>query len=675
MVRIVISLFAILAVAVPLLGQRTISLPEVVSATARPMGDIGLQRTSLDSLALKENVALSMADVLAYNSSVFVKNYGRATLSTVAFRGTSPSHTAVTWNGMEINSPMLGMTDFSTIPAFFIDKASLLHGTSSVNVAGGGLGGAVRLFTEPRRSDGWGLQYVQGIGSFNTFDEFLHVNYGHGRWHTSTRAVFSSSPNDYKFRNRDKKENIYDDNHNIIGQYYPTERNRSGAYKDLHLLHETYYDSPRAGDFGLKLWYSRTNRELPLLTTDYGDGGGFENRQLDNTFRGVLSWKYRRKALTLDADAGYAYTRLAYDYRRDTGGGTMAVMTRSRSTVHTVYLNAAAQYVVSGRWMFSASLKGHQYLVKSRDLNPFEGVSGHTIYGYDKGRVHLTGALSARWRPGSRFGMSLVLRDEMVAREFSPVIPALFVDYTLVPRCNLVLKASGSRNYRYPTLNDLYFLPGGNPRLKAESGWTYDAGMQFAIGRAGRYALSGSATWFSSYIDNWIIWLPTTKGFFSPRNIRQVHAYGVELKADLSVSLGRGWMAGIDGSYSWTPSVNNGEPVSESDNSVGRQLPYVPRSSASCNFRLSWRDWTLHYKWLHYSRRFTQSSNEQSLTGSLPAYYMNNVSLERIFRWRPLDMSVKLAVNNLFNEEYLSVLSRPMPGINFELFLSFTPKF
>ena len=78
MVRIVISLFAIVAVAVPLLGQRTISLPEVVSATARPMGDIGLQRTSLDSLALKENVALSMADVLAYNSSVFVKNYGRA---------------------------------------------------------------------------------------------------------------------------------------------------------------------------------------------------------------------------------------------------------------------------------------------------------------------------------------------------------------------------------------------------------------------------------------------------------------------------------------------------------------------------------------------------------------------------------------------------------------------
>ena len=50
---------------------------------------------------------------------------------------------------MRINSPMLGMTDFSMIPSYFIDDASLLHGTSSVNETGGGLGGAVKLSTRP----------------------------------------------------------------------------------------------------------------------------------------------------------------------------------------------------------------------------------------------------------------------------------------------------------------------------------------------------------------------------------------------------------------------------------------------------------------------------------------------------------------------------------------------
>ncbi|MBQ7213677.1 MAG: Plug domain-containing protein, partial [Bacteroidales bacterium] len=124
-----------------------LDVPGVTVLSERPMKSIGLHETRLDTTALQESIALSMADILTYNTSVFVKSHGRATLSTVAFRGTSPSHTQVTWNGIGINSPMLGMTDFSTIPAYLIDDAALLHGTSSVNLTGGGLGGAVRLAT------------------------------------------------------------------------------------------------------------------------------------------------------------------------------------------------------------------------------------------------------------------------------------------------------------------------------------------------------------------------------------------------------------------------------------------------------------------------------------------------------------------------------------------------
>ena len=37
------------------------------------MKDIGVQQTKFDSLVLKENIALSMADILTFNSSIFVK--------------------------------------------------------------------------------------------------------------------------------------------------------------------------------------------------------------------------------------------------------------------------------------------------------------------------------------------------------------------------------------------------------------------------------------------------------------------------------------------------------------------------------------------------------------------------------------------------------------------------
>ena len=68
------------------------------------------------------------------------------------------------------------------------------------------------------------------------------------------------------------------------------------------------------------------------------------------------------------------------------------------------------------------------------------------------------------------------------------------------------------------------------------------------------------------------------------------------------------------------------------------------------------------------------SSNDVTLTGELPKYYMNNLSLEKGFSLSWAELSIKGSVNNLFDEEYLSVLSRPMPGINFEIFIGITPK-
>ena len=82
-------LFSLLLVCPSVLSAQGITrrihqIDEVTVWGKRPMKEIGVQKTKFDSLALKENIALSMADILTFNSSVFVKSYGRATLSTVA---------------------------------------------------------------------------------------------------------------------------------------------------------------------------------------------------------------------------------------------------------------------------------------------------------------------------------------------------------------------------------------------------------------------------------------------------------------------------------------------------------------------------------------------------------------------------------------------------------------
>ena len=650
-----------------------VTIREVPVWGRRPMKSIGVQETRLDTLILKENIALSIADVLTFNSPIFVKQYGRATLSTVSFRGTGPSHTQVTWNGMRINNPMLGMTDFSMIPSYFIDDASLLHGTSSVNETGGGLGGLVRLSTAPADIRGFGLQYIQGIGMFRTFDEFLRLEWGDEHWQVSTRAVYQSSANDFKYRNRDKKENIYDDEMNIVGSYYPTERNKSGAFDDVHVLQEVYYDTRRGDRFGLNAWYINSNRELPLLTTDYADDKQFENRQREHTLRSVLSWDHYRSDWKVAAKAGYIHTWMAYDYRKDPGSGIMNSITRSRNKVDTFYGQADGEYTPNGNWFFTAGISAHQHLVESIDKDIILQQGGKDIVGYDKGRIELSASVSAKWRPTERLGLSAVLREEMYGTKWATV-PAFFADCQLSKHGNIVAKASVSRNHRFPTLNDLYFLPGGNPDLRSESGFSYEAGLSFAVGKENVYSLSGSASWYDQHIDDWILWLSTPKGFFSPRNIKQVHAYGVEMQASLAVIPARDWKLTMNGTFSWSPSINEGEPISPADQSVGKQLPYEPEFSATVTGRLTWRSWGLLYQFCYYSERYTMSSNDITLSGRLTPYLMNNLSLDKAFALKWADLTLKGTVNNLFNEEYLSVTARPMPRMNVEFFIGIRPK-
>lgn len=269
---IVLPVLAVVTSVLP--AQAVTAQPDTLAEASvtgfRALRETGINRTEFDSLALKESISLSLADILAYNSSLFVKQYGRSSMSTVSFRGTSASHTQVLWNGMRINSPMLGMTDFSMIPSYLIDNASLLHGTSSLQEASGGLGGAVILGTEAPDTTGFGLQYIQGFGSFMTADEFLRVTYGSRKFTSSTRVILSTSENRFKYTNMDKKEIRYDENMNIIDSWHPVEEYRSGAYRDLHIMQELYSTVGDGHRLSLAAWYLNSFRELPQLSVDYG---------------------------------------------------------------------------------------------------------------------------------------------------------------------------------------------------------------------------------------------------------------------------------------------------------------------------------------------------------------------------------------------------------------------
>lgn len=644
------------------------SLGAVTVTAPRPLSRIGLQLTSVDSAALRDNISQSMADVLGFNSSVFVKTSGRATLSTVSFRGTAPSHTAVTWNGLPINSPSMGLTDFSMLPSYLIDRAELLHGSSSLTRTSAGIGGLVDLSTSPAGiSDGFTAQYVQGAGSFSTFDEFLRLTYGSSRWKFSTRAVLSTSANDFTFRNRDRKEFIYDDSHTITGSYYPKDKNRNGRYSDFHLLQQIYYTAPRRHNFGLQVWYTGSVRHIPLNTVDYIDSRKYIKKQRDNIVRAAASWQHTARSAGYRARVGYVHQWNAYDYAVERSEGAMNTSITSRTSTDTFYGDFDWSWTPVENLFISAAANLKHDNVATVDHAALSGVKS-----YDKGRCDIGASVSARWQATARMGLSAVVRQDVAGSDADAPTPALFADYIIYRPANLTIKGSVARNHHFASLNDLYFLPGGNPDLKAEHGWSYDIGASMSKALGQNISITASANWHDSYIDDWILWLPTNKGFFQARNLKRVHAYGIEADAGIEARLGRDWNLDIDANMSWTASINDGTPLSPNDKSIGKQLPYVPKVSAATTAAVSWRQWTLQYKWCYYSKRYTMTSNENTISGYLPGYFMSNASLERRLTLHKVLLSAKLAVNNLFNADYQTIMSLPMPGTNFEFYLSVT---
>ena len=674
-------LFYALTCICALYAQNEQTMHEVSVISTRRLSETGIQCTTLDTLVLHQNVALAMSDVLTRHSSLFIKSYGRATESTAEFRGTSPSHTQVLWNGLKINSPMLGTVDFSTIPAYFVDEANLLHGASSLTLTGGGLGGAVDLATRPVRQQGFGTQYIQGVGSFGTYDQFLRLTYANDRWSSSTRLVYATSKNDFPYTNYDKKVDERDDDGNIIRSYHPTEYNRSGYFHDLHALQEVYYTDERAGRFGGSVWFTHSLRGLPFLSVDYRDDSDFTNEQRQNAVRSALSWQRAfAAAWNVEARVGYTFQDIAYHYSTTRGGTLASVITDSRTYSQQGFLQAKADYAPATDWLVTANFGLTYDHVRSHDRSPF-----HIGDNYNEGRMESTLTLTARYRPIKRLSLSAILREELYDRDLVPLIPAFFAEYSLLPssvhtHSSLVIKASVARNYRYPTMDDLYFKPGGNPNLRPERDFTYDGGLEgsFQIplkASSSSFTLKTNLSVFDSYITDWILWTPNAKGYWQPSNLKKVHNYGVELSVDAQFTLPHAWQLSLTGNYAYTPSLNQSEDLDAADASYGKQLVYVPLHSANLSARLGWRTWSLAYQWYAYSERFTTTSNDVSrITGRLKPYYMSDLTLEKQFRWRHLHASIKGVVYNLFGSEYVTVLSRPMAGRHFEIFVELKPQ-
>jgi iron complex outermembrane receptor protein len=285
------------------------------------------------------------------------------------------------------------------------------------------------------------------------------------------------------------------------------------------------------------------------------------------------------------------------------------------------------------------------------------------MYGEDVKELSRRSAF-AQWNAlfwENRIKLRSGLRKEWTSRADAPLIPFLSSSITLLS--HLTLNANYSGVYRIPTLNDLYWIPGGNPNLLPEHGTSAEAGLAWnSVVRT--TLISVRADVFQSNINNWILWVPGNS-FWWPGNVKQVRNRGVNFNSDVKWNV-KNHHFSLRSSLQMVSAV-----VVETGDAfelhTQKQLIYVPHFSASGG--IEWRHGSnrLEIQFVHTGLRYTSSDNKQAL----PAFSLFNAIAGKDIELGKYRMNLFLRWNNMFNAQYQIMLWRPMPMSTIQLGIQF----
>ena len=623
--------------------------------------EAGRTYSKVDSISMIKALTSNLSELISQNTPIFIKDFGRGAMATASFRGTAPSHTQVIWNGINLNSPMLGMVDFSTIPVYFTDNVSLLYGSGSLSEQSGALGGLVKLENTTDWQNTFSGRLLSGMGSYGTRDEFFKIRGGNKKVQSQTRAFYNYSDNDYPFVNK-----LIADIDPITGKYlYPTQRNLNSYYKNYGVLQELYFRPTAKTILTLRYWFQHIERSLPRLLTNESDVNVNINSQKENAHRAIAEYKYYGHKGTLNLKMGANIQQSNYRLKNKVSGTSDQIVTDSHSTSATYLFKANYNYQFSDNLSITTSANSDINSVNSINSPPNGSSSGYDV---QRGDHSFSFQLSKSFN--EQVSANLMVREDIIGGKSSPIIPTAAIEYHPFKSNGFFYKGSVARNYHQPSLNDLYYIPGGNPLLKAEEGLMADLGSGYT-GIIRGINFHASVSGYLSGINNWIIWLPTPQGYWEPYNMKRVNTSGLEFNSGISGKLGL-FEYNLKGNYAWTRSINRDDPRSWADESVGKQLPFIPKNSANVVANLTRSEYHITWLWTYYSERYTTSSNDKtSRFDVLYPYFMNNLDIGKVIHLNRTKFDIELKILNLFNESYRTVLQNPMPGRNYSLLIRY----
>ena len=567
-----------------------------------------------DSVILKNTE--SFTTLLRFNTPIYLKEYGSGGTSTASFRGTSASNTAVIWNGININSINNGQTGFNTLTVNLIDDIDVRSGGGSIEFGSGAIGGTIHLNDQLSFGNHLTNQIVSSLGSYNTYNNLYKFSYGKDKVAVKFGASYNESENDYEWLGTDDL------------------KNENGAYNNL--------------SFSLGFAYKLNNfSKLSVFSTKYKGNREFsgtlpnpsaaKEKYKDYNFRNLVTYSYHKNEFTHAVK--FAYLTQEYRYFAD-------------KNIDSYNYGKSKNYLL--KYDFNYQISEYSSIESFSEL---ESVFGSTDEIKEKNRKQFSQSFIYNLSFENIASFNAKIRKDFNSDYSIPFIFALGAEINLLK--NTITRINGSKNYRVPTYNDLYWPALGNTDLIPESSLQ----GEFGIGYTTKHIKLDVGVYYINSKDK-IVWTPggdpERPGIWVPINVAEAVNKGVEFTVAINKVFNK-HVFNFNLNYSYTIAK---------DKSTNNYLTYVPKHLANGNLGYSYKRFSAFYQHLFTGEIYTTTDNLDSYT--VPYYNVGNVGVDYdIIKTDSKQLVLGAKVNNVFNKEYQVLPSRPMPNRNFNININF----
>lgn len=626
---IILGSLVILTTAVPCSAQvKTDSLPEVKIISTRynvPVISQPQQVLIIGPETLDNTTARDVVSLLSMYGYAYLRSYGPGLASGLTQRGFGTTSFQVIRDGFTLNQPMHGQVDMALISISTLGIAEIATANTSSTFGSAAPGGSLLL--GGKWQQGWALSHERGAWGYQESTGSFVSQKGRSTYLLNTGAT--SSDNNYAYTTPDQDANSRRDNSKYDRKWVQL---GTLVSNDMYSLRTSAYAH-------------LASREIP----DPINFLGMEGLQDDEEIRltAELSGPMSRSNWSIGAQMWQS--RLLYK--------DIWLTDRSYNKVRGISLGM--QYALSpAQWLdVTANVGGESVGIETNN------------YKVPTSRNSMNG--SVRALVSAPFGILLfpAARIDAIEDIGTALSPSLGLNKPIIPS-RLHLRAQWSYNFTAPTLNDQFWMYGGNLQLQPERAQKGDVGFH-SQSVVGTTDIDWQSQVFFTKANNGIVWQPGADGFWSPINVRDMSGYGMEQSVkilttlnDLELQTG----SQLTWNRAFIPKARyDGDPA------VSKQLRYTPEWMLRFQVGAKFKQIQLSSEISHDGKRYTSEDHSSSLD-PLPAHTIANFSAQLRLPFGDIEPSLRLSVINAFDVQYNMLAWYPMPGRHMLLALKIRPK-